>query len=446
MLVSPATETGSHDHMPRDDALSQAMLRILKTIAGPNIGPGGRGYIDAKRRDFQNLTQEDCSVAEYEAGFLRLSSYERGMVAIQCECCVRFEDGLRDSLRVLIAPQRERDFSALVEKAKIAEEVKHVERQNRDKKRGKNKRDSEPSSSVMRPKNKVRSGGPIRVGAPITPTRITLCRHCGRRHSGECWRTTEACLKCRSTEHSVRECLLRANQVQVEGSGTAQPPGAEARQSALVYAFHRQEDRDAPDVIMGTFLIFDMPYTVLIDIGSTHSFVACSISKNLGIPVESTSSEVAILNSLGQSVRVSKLYMDVSLEVQGTVFLANLMELPFGEFDMILGMDWLVKHRVSLDCTTKRVVLRTEGGNEVVVIGERQNYLANVISVLVAEKLVRKRCEAYLAYVSVSASEDSIVKDIKTVRDFLDIFPKELPGLPPNQKVEFGIELLPGTA
>ncbi|XP_052482994.1 uncharacterized protein LOC105765448 [Gossypium raimondii] len=108
-------------------------------------------------------------------------------------------------------------------------------------------------------------------------------------------------------------------------------------------------------------------------------------------------------------------------------------------------MDWLVKHCVSLDCTTKRVVLRTEGGNEVVVIAERQNYLANVISALVVEKLVRKGCEVYLAYVSVSASEDSTVKDIRTVRDFSDVFLKELLGLPLNREVEFGIELLPGT-
>ncbi|XP_052490787.1 uncharacterized protein LOC128043033 [Gossypium raimondii] len=82
---------------------------------------------------------------------------------------------------------------------------------------------------------------------------------------------------------------------------------------------------------------------------------------------------------------------------------------------------------------------------EVVMIGERRNYLANVISALVVEKLVRKGCEAYLAYVSVSAFGDSTVKDIRTVRDFSDVFPEELLGLPPNRKVEFGIELLPGT-
>ncbi|KAA3472731.1 Cadherin-related family member 4 [Gossypium australe] len=59
---------------------------------------------------------------------------------------------------------------------------------------------------------------------------------------------------------------------------------------------------------------------------------------------------------------------DVLLEVQGTVFLADLMELPFREFYLILGMDWLVKHWVSLDCATNRVILRTEEDNDVVVI------------------------------------------------------------------------------
>ncbi|XP_016676600.1 uncharacterized protein [Gossypium hirsutum] len=99
-------------------------------------------YIDARRREFLSFTKGDRLVVEYEAEFLRLSRYERGMVATEYERCVCFEDGLRNSLRVLIAPQKEHDFSALVEKAKIAEKVKRNECQNRD--RGKSKRDLEP--------------------------------------------------------------------------------------------------------------------------------------------------------------------------------------------------------------------------------------------------------------------------------------------------------------
>ncbi|XP_016737761.1 uncharacterized protein [Gossypium hirsutum] len=124
----------------------------------------------------------------------------------------------------------------------------------------------------------------------------------------------------------------------------------------------------------------------------------------------------------------------------------DLMELPFGEFDLILGMVWLVKHQVNLDCAAKPVVLKIEKGDEVVVIGEHRNYLSNVIYALKAEKLVCKGCEAYLAYISVFDFEVPSIKDIKTVKDFFDVFPHELPGLPPYYEVEFGIKLLPSIA
>ncbi|XP_016727991.1 uncharacterized protein [Gossypium hirsutum] len=219
----------------------------------------------------------------------------------------------------------------------------------------------------------------------------------------------------------------------------------EVRQPALVYAARRREDGDAPNVITGTFLIFNVSYIVLIDVGSTHSYVTYTITENLGIPVENNSNGITILNPLGQSVRVNKYFRDVPLEVQGVIFLADLMKLPFEEFDLILGMDWLVKHRVSLDCAAKRVVLRTEEDEEIVVIRERQNYLSNEISALRDEKLVRKGCEAYLAYISVSEFEGSSVKDIKMVKHFPDVFPDELPRLPPSHEVKFEIELLLGT-
>ena len=48
----------------------------------------------------------------------------------------------------------------------------------------------------------------------------------------------------------------------------------EERQPALVYAAHRREDGDGSDVIIGTFLIHNVPYTTLIDIRSTHSYIA----------------------------------------------------------------------------------------------------------------------------------------------------------------------------
>ncbi|XP_017644519.1 uncharacterized protein LOC108485188 [Gossypium arboreum] len=92
------------------------------------------------------------------------------------------------------------------------------------------------------------------------------------------------------------------------------------------------------------------------------------------------------------------------------------------------------------------MVLRTAEDKEVVVIGERRNYLSDVVSTLRAEKLVRKGCEAFLAYISNTEAKIPTVKELRTVREFLDVFLKELPWLPPSREVEFGIELLLGMA
>ncbi|XP_016748256.1 uncharacterized protein [Gossypium hirsutum] len=324
----------------------------------------GSSYIDTRRREFLNLTQGDHSVAKYEADFLRLSRYAQGMVATEYERCVHFEDGLRDNFRVLIALQRAREFFVLVDKAKIAEEVKRVERQNRD--RGKAKSDIEPSNTGVRPRKKARSDGPVRVGPTVAPAGVTISQFCNRRHLGKCWRTTGACLRYGSSKHRVKDCPLRTNQIQALATETAQPPRrassrgvgpTEARQPTLVYATCRCEDGDTSNIIT--------------DIASTHSYIASAVSETLGLPFESTSSEIIVVSPLGQSVGINKLYRDISLEVQGTIFLVDLMKLPFGEFDLIWG--------------------------------------------------------------------------IQTVRDFPNVFPEELPGLPLNREVEFGIELFPGT-
>ncbi|XP_016700114.1 uncharacterized protein [Gossypium hirsutum] len=81
-----------------------------------------------------------------------------------------------------------------------------------------------------------------------------------------------------------------------------------------------------------------------------------------------------------------------------------------------------------------------------IMVGERQDYLSNVISALVVDKLVQNGCEAYLAYVFDSAPEKLLVRDICTMRKFPDVFPDKLPRVPPDREVEFGINLLLGIA
>ncbi|XP_052877274.1 uncharacterized protein LOC128283895 [Gossypium arboreum] len=183
----------------------------------------GASYVDARRKEFLNLTQGDRSMAEYEAEFLRLSRYARAIVATEYERCVLFEDGLRDSLRVLIAPQREQDFAALVEKAKIAEDVKRAERQSWEKKRSRNKMDLKPSNSDQRHRKGARADGPVRAEAPVAAVRLQPCVDCGKSHYGECWKRIGACLRCGSMEHRFKECPRRPDYGQTTGTGNIQP-------------------------------------------------------------------------------------------------------------------------------------------------------------------------------------------------------------------------------
>ncbi|KAA3461860.1 reverse transcriptase [Gossypium australe] len=304
----------------------------------------------------------------------------------------------------------------MIEKEKIAEEVKRTERLNREKEKGKNKWKVEAMGARQRPARRARVNGPVRAGAPVAAANngIPPCAVCGKGHTGECWRRIGACLSCGSMEHRIRECPRRPDQVQAEGRGRGET-------ASVSLCCSLQEEGDAPDVIMGMFLIFELPCITLIDVGSTYSYIACNRIETVGVELETIENEMTVLSPLGQSVKVSKLFRNVPLVVQGVTFLADLMELPFGEFDLILGMDWLTSHQAILDCAAKRMVLRTVEGDEVVVIEERHDYLSNVISAIKAEKLVRKGCEAYLAYISDLESKSPTVKDLRTVKEFPDV-------------------------
>ena len=123
----------------------------------------------------------------------------------------------------------------------------------------------------------------------------------------------------------------------------------------------------------------------------------------------------------------------------------DLIELSFIKFDVILGMDWLSRHQAIVDCRMKRVTLRTPNEDEVTFIGKRSNRLSNVISTATARTIVRKGCEAYLAYVIETEKARPSVSYIPTISDFPNMFLEELPGLPPQKEIEFVIDVVPST-
>lgn len=113
----------------------------------------------------------------------------------------------------------------------------------------------------------------------------------------------------------------------------------------------------------------------------------------------------------------------MEIRIQGVTFSASLVVLPRSDIDVILGMDWLVQHKAKIDCPSRSVKLTHDSGAKVFYTcgsGESQLY-------------------------SLNAGVAPLLEEIKIVSEFLDVFPEELPGIPPVRAIEFVIELEPGT-
>ena len=108
---------------------------------------------------------------------------------------------------------------------------------------------------------------------------------------------------------------------------------------------------------------------------------------------------------------------------------ADLIKLGEMEFDIILGMDWLSTYRAHVDCHQKRIIFKLEGAPERVYEGVKDKICTPIISALKATKLLRQGCQGFLATI---IGEDKMIKieNIEVVREYPDVFPEDLPGLP----------------
>src|SRR3990170_6202195 len=117
------------------------------------------------------------------------------------------------------------------------------------------------------------------------------------------------------------------------------------------------------------------------------------------------------------------------IKIGGLLFPASLIVLGPSNIDIILGMDWLTAHKALIDCATKTVQLTHPSGQTIrysartVQNAENQIYDLNALN----------------------ASPLEGIKNVPVVHDFQEVFPEELPGIPPARAVEFVIDLKPGT-
>ena len=135
------------------------------------------------------------------------------------------------------------------------------------------------------------------------------------------------------------------------------------------YAMRAREDHDALGVIAGNFTLYNTEIHALIDHGSTHSYI-CIEQVNDKMPsVEPLVYDMLVTSPLGHSVRVNRAYKNCPLTVHDREFSMDLIVLSFHEFDLILGMDWLSKHRAKVDCDKKTLLLKCSDMSKVTVHG-----------------------------------------------------------------------------
>ncbi|GJY89275.1 putative reverse transcriptase domain-containing protein [Tanacetum coccineum] len=229
------------------------------------------------------------------------------------------------------------------------------------------------------------------------------CRNCGKRgHKAKnCHRggvatgaNTEpikVCYKCGDPNHLANSDLCPERKKQ--GGRNA---------SGHVYAMKDAEQAQGPNVVTGTFLLNNRYFSMLFNSGSDKSFINASLTHLFDIEPEriSTSYEVELAN--GKIVSTNTVLKGCTLNLVNHLFKIDLMPIELGTFDVIIGMDWLI----ALDA--------------VIVCGKKE-----------ARKYIERGCHLFLAHVTEKEKSKKRLKDVPVICDFPEVFPDDLPGLPP---------------
>ena len=123
----------------------------------------------------------------------------------------------------------------------------------------------------------------------------------------------------------------------------------------------------------------------------------------------------------------------------------DLVILEMVDFDVILGLTWLSPNFAILDCNAKTVTLAKPRTDPLVWEGDYTSNLVRIFSFLRAKKMVSKGCLELLAHLRDDTTQVPPIESVSIVREFLDVFPADLTGMPPDRDIDFCIDLEPGT-
>jgi len=191
------------------------------------------------------------------------------------------------------------------------------------------------------------------------------------------------------------------------------------------------EDR----LIRGTCFFNSTPLIAIIDTGATHCFIAIDCAKRLGLFMSDMNGKMVVETPAKGSVTTSLVCLSCPLSVFGRDFEVDLVCLPLVGMDVILGMNWLEYNHVLINCFTKTVWFSSaeeESGAEFLSTKEMKRLEQDGVLMF-----------SLLAFLSVE--NQAVIDGLPVVKEFPEVFPDEIPDVPPEREVEFAIDLVPGT-
>ncbi|GKB90511.1 putative nucleotidyltransferase, ribonuclease H [Tanacetum coccineum] len=382
--------------------------------------------IDRIREEFQTLTQTNETMNEMWKKFNDLIRYcpeYHGNEKLKVE---RFQRMLRDDIREVISPFKCTTLDDLLSRARVRE-ADLLRKKNKEAKENKRKLDFVDRDAKKPKQDQSRRSGGTQVKTP--------CKKCHKTHLGVCRANLTGCYKCGALNHMSKDCkkpmilCYNCNQLGHKSNECPNPKAIEAKPlksikeekvekvvilnlTARAYMMTTEEDKVVRDVVTGTILVNSIPARVLYDSGASVSFVSFEFSKNLPTPPNKLPFPLEVEIAGNEIVVVSKVYRDVEIVIDDSVFKIDLIPIVLGAFDIVIGMDWLDKYNANILCSQKLV------------------WVVNP--------------QAYMAHVIDTNFEKKSAKDVPVVNEFLDVFLEDLSGIPPERQVEFRIDLIPG--
>jgi predicted aspartyl protease len=181
---------------------------------------------------------------------------------------------------------------------------------------------------------------------------------------------------------------------------------------------------DGADIAIGMFYINSIPAAILFDSGATHSFISARYATTNELPLQTMQKPLIVITPKGP-VEANYMTHRLTLTIMGRESWSTPIVLEESSIDLILGMSWLRKEKAVIQCAKGTIELTSSKGERF----EVENTITASIRLAIYQ-----------------VDGKFVGRNIRVVRDFPDVFPEELPGMPPDREVEFFIDLLPGTA